>query len=133
MNDSTRWKPGESGNPAGRKPGTTLAGKLRDAVGKEFDDITAAVIKAAKAGDMTAANLLLSRTCPAVRPVQEPIKVDMGGATLTERAGRILDAVSHGDLAPMDAKALLDGLGAVAKIAEIDELTKRIEALEARQ
>lgn len=127
------FEKGQSGNPHGRPPGTTLAGKLRQAVGKEFDAIAAAVINSAKNGDMQAASLLLSRTCPAVRPVQEPVKVDMGGATLTERAGRILDAVSRGELAPMDAKALLDGLAGVAKITEIDELTQRIEALEARR
>jgi hypothetical protein len=133
MSETTKWQPGESGNPSGRPAGKTLAGKLREAVGQDFDEIVQAVVGAAKAGDMTAANLLLSRTCPAVRPVQEPIKVDMDGATLTERAGRILDAVSRGELAPMDAKALLDGLGAVAKVQEVDELTRRIEALEARR
>lgn len=133
MNDSTRWKPGESGNPAGRKPGSTLAGRLREAVGKDFDDIVQAVIDAAKGGDMAAANLLLSRTCPPVRPVQEPIRLDIPGDTLTEKAGAVLDAVARGDLAPMDAKALLDGLAACAKIEEIDDLRKRIEALEEQQ
>jgi hypothetical protein len=128
----TKWKPGESGNPAGRKPGATLAGRLRDAVGKDFDAIVEAVIKAAKEGDMQAASLLLSRTCPPVRPVQEPVAVPLAGETLTEKAGAILDAVGRGELAPMDAKTLLDGLGAVAKVREIDELERRLAALEAR-
>lgn len=133
MNDTTRWQPGQSGNPNGKPRGLTLAGKLREAVGKDFNDIAAAVIKAAKGGDMQAASLLLSRTCPPVRPIQEPIHLDMPGQTLTEKAGAILDAVSRGELAPMDGKALLDGLGQLAKITEIDELTRRIEALEAKQ
>jgi hypothetical protein len=124
---------GQSGNPKGRPPGTTLAGKLRAAVGKDFDAIVKAVIDQAKAGDMSAASLLLSRVVPAVKPVQEPIPVKLEGETLTEKAGAILDAVSRGKLSPADAKLLLDGLAGVAKITEIDELTKRIEALEARQ
>ncbi|MGZ8217872.1 DUF5681 domain-containing protein [Methylomagnum sp.] len=126
------FEKGKSGNPKGRPPGSSLSGKLREAVGKEFDALLAAVINAAKAGDMSAASLLLARVVPAVKPIQEPIRLDIPGDTLTEKAGAMLDAVARGDLAPMDAKALLDGLGAVAKITEVDELKRRIEALEER-
>jgi hypothetical protein len=127
------FKKGQSGNPKGRAPGTTLAGKLRAAVGKDFDAIVKAVIDQAKAGDMTAASLLLARVVPAVRPIQEPVKIVMAGETLTEKAASILDAVTRGELSPSDGKLLLDGLAGVAKITEIDELNKRVEALEARQ
>lgn len=126
----SKFTPGASGNPRGRKPGTTLGGKLRAAVGQDFDEIVQAVIKAAKAGDMSAASLLLARVAPAVKPVQEPVAVSLAGETLTEKAGAILDAVSRGELPISDAKQLLDGIGAVAKITEIDELVRRVEALE---
>jgi hypothetical protein len=127
------FKKGKSGNPNGRPPGATLAGRLREAISEEFDAIVQTIMGAAKAGDMQAASLLLSRVVPAVKPVQDPVKVDMPGETLTQKAGAILGAVSRGELSPADAKLLLDGLAGVAKITEIDELTKRIEALEEKQ
>ena len=127
---NTKFQAGQSGNPKGRPCGTSLNEKLRKAVSKDFDAIVAALIGQAKNGDVQAANVLLTRTCPTLRPTQEPIKVDMDGDTLTDKAGAILDAVGRAELSPGDAKQLLDGLAAVAKIAEVDDLTKRIEALE---
>jgi hypothetical protein len=129
----TPWTPGQSGNPKGRPPGTTLAGRLREAVDEEFDAIVKTIMDAAKAGDMQAASLLLARVVPAMKPIQGPIKVNMPGETLTEKAGAILDAVSRGELSSADAKQLLDGLGQVARITEIDELERRLAALEAKQ
>jgi hypothetical protein len=126
-----KFQKGHSGNPAGKRPGTAKIEPLRVAIRDHVPEIIAALVARAKDGDVGAARLLLERAIPAVKPIQEPIPVEMPGETLTEKAGAILGAVARGELAPMDAKALLDGLGAVAKIAEIDELERRITALEA--
>jgi hypothetical protein len=128
----SKWEKGQSGNPGGRPPGNALAGRLRDAIAADWDDIVQAVVNQAKAGDMQAISILVNRVSPTLKPIQEPVKVEMPGETLTEKAGAILDAVSRGELSPSDAKLVLDGLAGVAKITEIDELTKRIEALEQR-
>jgi hypothetical protein len=104
---------------------------LREAVGKEFDAVINALLTAAKAGDTQAAALLLARVVPAARPVQEPFPVRLGGRTLSDKAAAIFEAVSAGELAPSDAKLLLDGLAGVAKIAEFDDLKARLEILEA--
>jgi hypothetical protein len=49
------WQPGESGNPAGKPPGTTLTKKLRDIVekneGEVADALVRAAVKAALKGD----------------------------------------------------------------------------------
>jgi hypothetical protein len=99
-------------------------------VDQDFDAILGAVIEAAKQGDLQAASLLLSRVAPPLKPVQEPVRVALPDGTLTEKAAAILDRAAAGELSTADAKQLLDGLGQVARIAEIDELTRRVEALE---
>ncbi len=127
------FKPGQSGNPKGRPAGQTLSDRLRKAVGREFDAILSGIIEAAKGGDTQAASLLLSRTCPPLKTIQEAVKVPLSGDTLTAKAASILDAVAAGALSVADGKELLTALAAIAKIQEVDELTKRIEALEAKQ
>ena len=56
-----RWKPGASGNPAGKPPGARHAALVAlDAIGAEAgNEIMAAVVTAAKGGDMRAADILV--------------------------------------------------------------------------
>ena len=69
-----RWKPGASGNPAGKPPGARHAALVAlDAIGAGAGaEIMAAVVAAAKGGDMRAADILLRRLWPERRgrPVQ---------------------------------------------------------------
>ena len=127
------WKKGESGNPAGKKPGLAKLEPLRQAIRDHLPDIIAALLAQAKAGDVAAARLLLERCYPPLKAVQEPLIVPLQGESLTARALSVIDAVATGILSPGDAKTMLDGLAAVGKIRETDELVKRVEALEAMQ
>ena len=60
------FKPGQSGNPAGRPKGarhrTTMA--IEALLEGEGEAITRKAIEAAKAGDMVAIRLVLDRICP---------------------------------------------------------------------
>lgn len=129
----SKFEKGQSGNPQGRPPGQTLAGRLRNTVGQEFDGIVSSLIAQAKAGDTQAANLLLARVIPALRPISEPAKLEIAGESLRNKAHSIMGLVSDGKLSAADAKLLLDGLGQVARIIETDELERRITALEEKQ
>ena len=127
-----RWSKGMSGNPAGRKPGSGVAGKLRAAIAADVPDILKGLATAAKAGDVGAARLLLERVLPALKSVEEPTPVDLPGATLADQGRAALSAMASGHLAPAQGAALLASLASLAKLVETDELAARVAALEAR-
>ena len=125
------WKPGESGNPRGRPPGRGQSAQFREALASKLPAILESVVKAAIEGDMTAARLVLDRCMPALKPMEATIEgLALPTGTLTQQARDILASVSRGEVAPGQAAQLVASIGAVAKIAEFDELTARIEALE---
>jgi hypothetical protein len=128
-----RWKPGESGNPTGRKPGAGQVAKLRADIAKHVPEIVEKLTTAAKAGDVSAARLLLERVLPPVKAIEQAALVPLPAeGTLTEQGRAVLQAVAGGELAPTQGAALLGALGTLAKLAETDELARRIEALEGR-
>ena len=51
-------------------------------------------------------------------------------ASLTDQGRAVLAAVAAGELAPSQGAALIGALGTMAKIHEVDELERRIAALE---
>lgn len=126
------WRPGQSGNPNGRPPGTSEVGRLRAAISEHLPEIIAQLVDKARGGDTQAARLLLERVLPPVKAVEATVTLELApGASLTEQGESIVRAVAGGLLAPGQAGALLAGLGSIARLKEVDELTKRLEALEA--
>ena len=128
-----RWKPGESANPAGRPRGSkNPSTKLREMIDAEA--IVKKLETAALAGDVQAARTLLERALPVYRATAEPVKVDgiEGADTLTDKARVVLEAVADGRVPPDMGAQLVTAIGTVARVAEVDELLRRIEALEAR-
>ena len=126
-----KWKAGESGNPNGRPPGVGEVTKLRDSIAAHLPEIIAQLVEKAKAGDAQAARLLLERVLPSLKPIEQPVALSLpAGEGLTAQGVAIVEAVAAGTLAPGQGVALLTGLGALARIKEIDELERRIAQLE---
>ena len=125
------WKPGQSGNPAGRKPGTGEVAKLRAAIAEHVPAIVARLTEAALAGDVAAARLLLERTVAPLKASEVPVSIAMPDGPLADQGRAVMAGVANAGLAPGQGAALLASLGALAKLVEADELERRICALEA--
>ena len=129
---SNLWQPGQTGNPKGRPPGISEITKLRKSLMTDAPEILAGLVTAAKAGDMQAARLILERVLPPVKPMEQAIELELRGDTLTDQGRAVLSAVSTGALPPGQGSQLIAAICALARVAEIDELTTRITKLEER-
>lgn len=128
-----RWKPGESGNPKGRKPGTGEVARIRAAIANLVPDLVAAMMARALEGDVGAARLLLERTVAPLKPAEQQQRLNLSSGSLTDQGRAVLAAVASGELAPGQGAVLLGAIGQLARVTEIDELERRITALEGNE
>jgi hypothetical protein len=132
----SKWKPGQSGNPSGRKPGTRNKATLVALALMEGDaeKVARKVVDAAIEGDMTAARLVLERLVPTAR--EKPVSLELPNTETAEGISNaqeaVLQAVASGDLLPGEATTLATILENRRKALETQELEQRITALEAK-
>lgn len=128
-----RWKPGQSGNPKGRTPGTGDVAKLRAAIANHVPDIISRLVDAARSGDVAASRLLLERVVSPVKASEAVQEIEIPqGATLTAQGRAILMAVAGGEISPSQAAQLLSAIASLSRVVEIDELAARITELESK-
>ncbi|WP_417422461.1 DUF5681 domain-containing protein [Halomonas sp.] len=127
------YKAGESGNPAGRPKGRPDARtRWRKAFEKDADKLIKKAVKLAMDGDTQALKICIERAIPAYRPAAEPVQFELTGDTLTAKAESILAAVAAGQLDPQTGKGLIDAIGSLVKVTEIDDITRRLAELEGK-
>lgn len=133
----TRFRPGQSGNPAGRPAGSrnrVLA--ALDAVGEEAATaILQAAIGRAKDGDMQAAALILGRVWPARkgRAVAVPLPTVTRATDLPAALGAVVDAMGRGEISAEEAAAMAAVLEGQRRAIETADLEARLAAVEAQQ
>lgn len=130
-----RYRPGQSGNPAGRKPGTrNRLNVLRAGLvtSEQVREIAETVVRAALEGDVRACEAVLDRVWPRLKSVAAPVEFALPEGSFTDQGRAVLAAVSEGRLSPDTGERLIVGLGALARLVELDELERRISALEDR-
>ena len=134
MKSSNGWKPGQSGNPKGKTPGSGELQRLRASIAEHVPSILEQLVTAAQGGDIQAARLILERVLPPVKATEQAIELDLPtDGTLTTTGRAVLSAVASGDLAPSQGAALLGAIGSLARVIEIDELDARLTKLEEQQ
>ena len=130
---TTKWKPGQTGNPKGRPPGQSEITRIRASLAGDVPEILARLVTAAKGGDVQAARLILERILPPVKAIEQAVELQLpNDGTLTAKASAVLSAAAAGELAPGQAAQLIAALGTLAKISEVDEQAARITALEVK-
>ena len=126
------WRPGQSGNPAGRAKGSGEVARLRAAIAQHVPEIVERLTQAALSGEVGAARLLLERVIPPLKATEEAVALTLPEGSLTEQGRAVLGAVAGGRVAPAQGAGLLNALGTLAKLTEADELERRVAALEER-
>ncbi|GHE19998.1 DUF5681 domain-containing protein [Halomonas urumqiensis] len=123
-----RFTKGASGNPSGRP---RKADELRQLLEGDAEEVARKVLEVARGGDMNACRLVLERLVPAVRPAHACVTFELDEEKpLADQGRQILAAVATGALPPDQGKALLDALAALARVTEIDEIDRRLKAIE---
>ena len=123
------FKPGQSGNPAGRKRGAK--NKLRFPKLQEAGpEIVQKAIDEALKGDPSALRLCIERLIPRLRPQAALINVEAASSKIVDIGESIVNAALSGKISPDSARDILSALSDVAKLREVTELEERVEVLE---
>ena len=129
-----QFKPGQSGNPAGRPTGsrnaTTLA--VEALLEGQAEAITQRAVNAALDGDMVAVKLIMDRIAPARK--SRPIQINLPGIGdaqgIAQAQTTVLAATACGDLTIEEAAGLSSLLDARRKALETEQLEMRLKRLE---
>lgn len=130
------FKPGQSGNPKGKRPGTrhraTLAAE--QLLAGEAKALTRKAVDLALGGDTTALKLCLDRISPPRRGglVRLALPEITSLAGVTAAVAEVVAEVAAGRITPEEAAAVGSLLSLQGKVLELNELAERVAALEAR-
>jgi hypothetical protein len=128
--------PGRSGNPNGSSRKQRERYELiRDLLLKEVPAEVAieALGKAVKDGLPWAHSIYWERVLPALRPVELAVPIDLPlDGSLTDQSRAVSRALQEGELTPAQAQQAQMGLSASASVIKLDEIVRRLDALESR-
>jgi Family of unknown function (DUF5681) len=135
--NSGKFVPGQSANPAGKRPGTRnrrtiLAAKLMANI--DVPGILARMEKDALKGDKAAARLLLERTIPPRRgfPIAIKLPAISTAADIVAAMSVVMAELASGTLSTIEASELSAVIDAARKAIELNDVEKRLHALEER-
>lgn len=129
-----RWLPGQSGNPAGKRPGTrhksTLA--MEALLDGEGEELTRKAVELAKGGDVAALRLCFERLLPPRR--DRPVSFDLPAITSAGDAAAamagVVEGVASGAITPTEGQAVAGLLETFVKTLETADFEQRLARLE---
>lgn len=130
-----RFRPGQSGNPAGRPRGSrNRATVLRDQLLRNDGETLVRVLRdRALGGDVDALKFLVSRILPPAKELPETTALDLlEGSSLSETGREIIQSALRGEITDTRAKELTTALKTISALVETEELETRLRALEER-
>jgi polyhydroxyalkanoate synthesis regulator phasin len=127
------FKSGSSGNPAGRPKGAKdKRTAIRELLEPHIPKLIKKAVTLALKDDTAALRLCLERVMPPLRATDRAIELSGLIGTLAQQSKRVVEAVAAGEISPDQGATLMQTLSAQARIIEVDELERRIAALERR-
>jgi hypothetical protein len=128
-----KFQKGQSGNPAGRPKGLPdRRTKLRALLEPHAQGLVEKAVERALEGDAAALRLCLDRLIPPLRAKDQvaPLPGLVHDSSLAAAGRAVLAGAAEGRLTPSEASSLIQALAGQARIVEIDELDRRVAALE---
>jgi len=127
-----KFSVGNTGRPRGARNRTTMA--VLELLDGQAEALTQRAVELALAGDTTALRLCLDRIAPPRKdaPVQFSLPRMASAQDAAEAAGAVLQAVSEGELTPLEAVQIMGLIDVFRRTLEVTKLEARLVALEGR-
>jgi hypothetical protein len=130
--NKSSWRPGQSGNPSGKRRGTVLAQtRIKKMIEVASAEIIEKQIALARRGHPIVARFLLERLIPVAKSSPIEGNVDLTG-TPAEQAQAILTALAAREMTQDDAHSLLQAIHTAQEIADAQELRQKLADIEAK-
>ena len=130
---SARGRPFSRGN-SGRKPGSKNRATIVTAALVEGDaqELVGKAVELAKAGNVVMLKFLLGRILPRERLIKLDLPRMEFADDAVEALGRVMGAVSEGQISPSEAAAMATLINAYTQAIDMADVVKRLDTLEAQ-
>ena len=131
-NSAGQFSAGNSGRPKGSRNKATIA--IESLLQGQAEALTQTAVARALEGDSVALRLCMERIGPAPKdqPVSFSLPTMRNALDASEAAGSVLNAVSAGDLTPIEATRVMGLIDSYRRTLELTEIEQRLQALEHR-
>ena len=129
-NTAGQFTEGNSGRPKGSRNKATLA--IESLLKGQAEALTQTAVSKALEGDSVALRLCMERIAPA--PKDQPVSFSLpkmhNALDASVAAGSVLNAVSDGELTPIEATRVMGLIDSYRRTLELTEIEQRLQALE---